>query len=151
VKLAEFKLTIDRSAEEIWGFMFDLKNVPKWDPGVVEARLTSEGPLEKVGATIETLGEGGSRRNIVRVTEFEMYRRLVLTFDPSKGPIGRATLTYTFEPNGNQTTLTRLVEGEFVGLWKLLAPVLGSRISKRVDEDSRQEAANIEGLFPPRN
>jgi len=144
----EFKITIDRPAEEVWNFMFDLKNVPKWDPGVVEARQTSAGPLERVGATIQTFSEGGRDRGTARVAEFEMYRKLVLTFvEEAKGPLRQAKLTYTFEPDGNHTTLTRVVEAEIVGFWKLIQPY----ISYLVNKDSRAEAANIRALFPPRS
>ena len=145
----EFRLTIDRPAEEIWNFMFNLKNVPKWDPGVVEARLTNEPPLERVGATIQTLGEGGKDRGTVRVSEFETYRKLVLTFVSTTGDRGRvkdAKLTYTFEPMGNQTVLTRVVEAKMVGFWRLFQPLA----TRRIDKDSRQEAANIKMLFQGR-
>lgn len=150
VKLAEFSLDIDRTPEEVWRFMFDLKNVPQWDPGVVEAKKTSEGPLEMVGATIQTLGEGGSDRGVARVADFEMYRRLVLTLDRTKGPIRQARLTYTFLPRGNRTELTRTVEADIAGLWKLLGPIIGPRIQRAVDADSQQEATKIKACFPAR-
>ena len=148
MKLAEFRLEIKRTPKELWTFMFDLRNVPKWDPGVVEARQTSEGPLEKVGATIQTIGEGGIDRGTARVAEFEMYRRLVLALDREKGPIRKLTVAYSFQPIADGTVLIRRVEGDFVGIWRLLAPILAPRISKRVDKDSRHEAANIVALFP---
>jgi len=148
MKFAEFRLEIRRTPEELWTFMFDLRNVPKWDPGVVEARQTSEGSLEKVGATIQTLGKGGIDRGTARVAEFEMYRRLVLALDREKGPIRLLTVAYSFEPIADGTVLIRRVEGDFVGIWRLLAPILAPRISKRVDKDSRHEAANIVALFP---
>jgi len=144
----EFTLTINKPAEEIWRFMFDLKNVPKWDPGVVEARQTNEPPLERVGATIQTLGQGGSDRGLVRVAEFEMYRRVVFEFVPSPGVRERikdAKLTYTFEPVGDKTLLTRVVEARLVGFWKLFQPL----VSRKVDKDSKEEAANIMALFQP--
>jgi len=147
VKLAEFRIALDYTPEEIWRFMFDLKNVPRWDPGVVEARLTNEPPLERVGATIQTLGQGGKDRGTVRVADFEMYRRLVLAFVESqdeKGRVKDAKLTYIFEPVDNKTILTRVVEAEPVGVWKLLRPL----ISRAVEKDGRQEAANIKSLFP---
>jgi len=127
--------------------MFDLKNVPKWDPGVLEARLTNEPPLERIGATIQTFGEGGNDRGTVRVADFEMYRRLVLVFVKSPDERERvkdARLTYTFEPVGNQTILTRLVEVQPVAFWRLLQPL----ISRKIDADSRHEADNIKSLFP---
>jgi len=147
VKLAEFRIALDYSPEEIWKFMFDLKNVPKWDPGVVEARLTNEPPLERVGATIQTLGQGGKDRGTVRVADFEMYRKLVLVFvEPQneKGKVKDAKLTYVFEPMDKQTILTRVVEAEPVGFWRLLSPL----ISRAVEKDGQQEAANIRSLFP---
>ena len=147
MKLAEFRITLDYSPEEIWKFMFDLKNVPKWDPGVFEARLMNEPPLERVGATIQTLGQGGKDRGTVRVADFEMYRRLVLAFiqpQNEKGKVKDAKLTYIFEPVDNRTILTRVVEAEPVGFWKLLRPF----ISRVVEKDGRQEAANIKSLFP---
>jgi len=150
VKLAEFRITLGYPPEEIWKFMFDLKNVSKWDPGVVEARLTNDPPLERVGATIQTLGQGGKDRGTVRVADFEMYRRVVLTFvqpQNEKGKVKDARLTYLFEPADDKTILTRVVEAEPVGFWKLFRPL----ITRAVEKDSRQEAANIRSLFPDKH
>jgi hypothetical protein len=140
----QFNLTINRPAMEIWNFMFDLKNVPKWDPGVAEARLINEGPLERIGARIQTLGQGNVDRGTVEVEEYEIGRKVVLEFVKSqKSRFRRAKLTYTFEQKGEQTILTRLVEVELSGLSKLLQPLVTSRIQK----DSDQEAAMIKTLF----
>jgi len=84
-----------------------------------------------------------------RVSEFETYRKLVLTFVSTTGDRGRvkdAKLTYTFEPMGNQTVLTRVVEAKMVGFWRLFQPLA----TRRIDKDSRQEAANIRRLFQGR-
>ncbi len=89
--------------------MFDLKSVPKWDPGVVEARQVNEGPLERVGTRIQTLGKGGVDRGTVEIAEFELGRKLGLRFlVPEKSRVKQARLTYTSEPmESDETVLSR--------------------------------------------
>ena len=41
----EASVIVDRPREQIWTFMTDLSNTPKWDPGVPQVRQTSAGPV----------------------------------------------------------------------------------------------------------
>ena len=51
----ESSILIRRSPEEVWAFLGNLKNVPKWDQGVGDVRQTSQG-APGVGTEFQTLG-----------------------------------------------------------------------------------------------
>jgi uncharacterized protein YndB with AHSA1/START domain len=47
----EASAIIDRPIADVWKFMTDISNTPKWDPGVLEVRLTSASP-PRLGTTL---------------------------------------------------------------------------------------------------
>lgn len=50
----EASVTINRSAEDVWKFITDVSNGPKWDEGLTEWRQTFAGPLG-VGTTFRAI------------------------------------------------------------------------------------------------
>ena len=41
----EANVIIDRPVEDVWSFMLDVSSLPKWIPGNLEGKVTSEGPI----------------------------------------------------------------------------------------------------------
>jgi uncharacterized protein YndB with AHSA1/START domain len=48
-------ITIERSRHDVFEFLSDLENIPKWNFAIVETRKTSDGPV-RVGTTIGRFG-----------------------------------------------------------------------------------------------
>jgi Polyketide cyclase / dehydrase and lipid transport len=43
----DFRTTVARSPEEIFDFLADLRNAPKWEPNCQAVEKTSDGPIGK--------------------------------------------------------------------------------------------------------
>ena len=48
----EVSATVHRPPETVWKFVFDPTNAPKYDPDIISAKQTSDGPVA-VGTTFE--------------------------------------------------------------------------------------------------
>jgi carbon monoxide dehydrogenase subunit G len=129
-------IVIERSPHEVFEFVSDLENVPKWNYAIVETRRTSEGPVG-VGSTYRQVRSVPARsEESLQVTEFEPDRRFSV-----RGGLGpfEATLTYELEDVGGMTRLTNSADLESRGLMKLTAPIASGRIREAV-------AANLGAL-----
>ena len=117
--------TINRPADEVFGFFADAANNPLWQNGMWSRTWTSEPPIG-VGSTYEQHARfmGGNVRSTFVVTVYEPGRRIALESVESTFPIevDRAaelaigdTLTVTAVISGGpQGTIAGLV-GPFVG------------------------------------
>jgi carbon monoxide dehydrogenase subunit G len=84
VRRAEHSAEVAASAEEVYAFLADIGNLPRWQSGVVLAEQTSPGPIAVGGmATIERRVLGQSVKADLRVAELEPNRRIVLETDAS--------------------------------------------------------------------
>jgi uncharacterized protein YndB with AHSA1/START domain len=109
---------IDRPVEEVWKFITDLSNVPKWETAVLEVKRTSAGPVG-VGSTWE-LKRKDNWTLPQRCIEFEPNRKLcfVITSGPAEGTV----VTYSMETVEGKTKLTSGGDFKFNGLYRLLGP-----------------------------
>lgn len=100
--------TYERAAEDVFGILIDVQNYPRWQPGVVQARLASSGTL-RPGAQIREVRTMLTRRSevVLAVTEYA-YPRL-MAFDVTAGAI-KARFTVTLKPVWGGTQL--MLEGE---------------------------------------
>jgi carbon monoxide dehydrogenase subunit G len=129
-------ITIERSPHDVFEFVSDLENVPKWNYAIVETRKASEGPVA-VGTTYRQVRSLPNRsEETLRVTEFEPDRRFGF-----EGGLGRfeGTLTYELEEIGGDTRLTNQADLEARGIAKLAAPIASVRVRAAV-------AKNLETL-----
>lgn len=136
--MASFENTviIQRPVENVFAFLADFENVPKWNYAIVETRKVSPGPVG-VGTTYRQTRSIPSRsEEAFEVTAFEPNRRLEI-----QGQIGpfRARISYLLEPTGTDTRLRNAVDLGFSGLSTLIAPLATSRVKHAV-------AANLDAL-----
>lgn len=132
---------INRPADEIWKFMSTVEDIPTWDIGVLDARLTSGGLLG-VGATIETRRQFFGRKRVgkVQITEWQPPRMAAFQMKLEQAT---ATQSYLIEPLENGTRLTVTAELIFNGWWKWVAPLM-ARMLKR---DESGDLANIKRIL----
>ena len=129
-------VVIQRPRREVFEFVADLENVPKWNHAIEETWKTSDGPIG-VGTTyLQVRTEPSRSEEALQVTEFESDRRF--TVQGGLGPF-EATLTYELEEVAGGTRLTNTAALEASGLVKLAAPLASGRIREAV-------AANLEVL-----
>jgi uncharacterized protein YndB with AHSA1/START domain len=131
----EFKntVTIRRPVEDVFAFLADFENVPRWNHAIESTTKTSSGPVG-VGSTYRQIrSEPRRSEEGFEVTAFEPARRLAI-----EGEIGpfRARAEYLLEPIEGATRFTNAVELEPSSVAsKLLAPFAGSRIKTAVAEN----------------
>ncbi len=114
--------TIKRPVEDVFAVMSNPANDHRWSSAVIEAELTSPGPVG-VGTTARYVGKTLGRRfeSEWEITEFEPNRRLVAR---SRGTPVPLHATLTFEPARGGTLVTVAYEAELHGLYKLGWPLL---------------------------
>jgi len=130
-------VTIRRPVEEVFAFLADFENVPRWNHAILQTTKTSPGPV-RVGTTYHQIRSIPRRSEEgFEVTVFEPTSRLAVHGDI--GPF-TATISYLLAPIGDGTRLTNAVDLEpSSGALRLLAPLAASRVKGAV-------AANLGAL-----
>jgi len=126
---AQHQVTIGRPRSEVFEFIADGLNGPKWRSGILDiAHVSGTG----VGATYKqgVKGPGGRRIGAdYRVTEYEPNSRLA--FEAIAGPV-RPKGEYTLEEHDGGTRLTFAMWAELGAIKKLL---MGGAVQKTMDSE----------------
>jgi uncharacterized membrane protein len=116
-------VVIDRSAEDVWSFMIDIANMPKWEDSHAEWKQTSSDPIDR-GTTFQSSVRflGLEVKTDLRITEFEPNRKFAVE---AVNGFGKGTkISYLLASvEGNKTKLSRVTEVHLHGLAKLLQPI----------------------------
>jgi uncharacterized protein YndB with AHSA1/START domain len=119
-------VTIRRPAKEVFTFLADFQNVPRWNYAIEQTTKTSPGPAE-VGATYrQTRTLPRRSQEDFEVTVFEPPSRLAV-----RGQLGpfHAKTSYLLEPAAGGTRLTNNVELEpSSSLLRLIGPLVLPRV-----------------------
>ncbi|WP_405988571.1 SRPBCC family protein [Streptomyces sp. NBC_00986] len=136
---------VNRPVEEVFAFLAEGTNDPKFSPRVQEITKTPEGPTAVGTVFTSTVKDAGMKTGrTFRITEFEAPRRIRWT-ETSKNTVTADEGGYDLEATGPGTTKVRIynvLEGH--GLGKLLvgfalgaarkdAPAFGQRIKTAVE------------------
>jgi carbon monoxide dehydrogenase subunit G len=126
---AETSESVARAPSEVFAFLGDVRNEPKWHTDVLEATLTSGSP-SVVGAVYEiktkpTMGISGGK---VTLSEYSPATKIVYKVDMGRF---QPTTTFTVTPEGSGARVSRKVEMEPSGMMRLMAPMMGGMFRKR--------------------
>lgn len=126
---AEASVSIARPPGEVFEFIADVRNDPRWHTDVLEADLHGDGPIGE-GSTFEikikpAMGETGGTAT---VKEYEPPRRIV--FDVHMGKL-QPTTTFTVVAEGGGSRVTRHIDMQPSGLLRLMTPMVGGMMRKR--------------------
>ncbi len=129
----ETEVEINRPSEEVFAFISNFENNPKWQSGQLEARFTSVGPLG-VGSTYDQVAKFLGRRIVstFEVLEYESNRKVKASSTSGSFPI---TFTRLVKPIDEGTEVKAIIEGDASGFFKLAEPLLGRMIQRSVDSD----------------
>lgn len=96
-------VTINRPVADVFAFLVDVENEPKWQKDLTEAKVTSPGPIG-IGSTGEDLRTSGRRQIVTKweVTQFEP--NTMLAFKVTK-PVP-FTASYQFDSLEGGTKVT---------------------------------------------
>lgn len=124
-------LEIARPVEEVFDFLADVPNLPRWQESSISAR--AEGPMA-VGTKVHELRRFLGRRleTELEVTEFERPR--LLTLATIAGPVP-FTVRHELSPTDRGTRLDFVGEGEPGGFFRLAEPLVERRARSEFTRD----------------
>ncbi len=129
----EINLVINRPVEEVFAFVSNSENLPRWRSTSLEVKKTSEGPIG-VGSTFRGRFTFLGRQfdgNVV-VTAHEANRVFVSKI--AEGPFPLET-GYTLEPVETGTHVAFVVEGAPGGFFKFAEPLVVSMAKRAYEAD----------------
>lgn len=124
----ESHILVRRSPAEVWNYLGDLANVPKWDRGVESVRQTSAGNAG-VGLEFETLAASGPQRGRMayRITDTDPARGCTIELTNSDGNaryFKQAQWHFEVHPDGQGSRVTCAVDFNLRLRYVFLAPML---------------------------
>jgi carbon monoxide dehydrogenase subunit G len=139
----EISQEINAPVEKVFAFVTDLRNVTKWQTGIVESTQTPDGPT-KVGSQnkiVRTL-LGQRVEATIEVTELVPNKKFAAR--SKSGPL-QLGLTQTYESVGAGTKLTFQIEMEAGGFFKLAEGVLAGNMKKELEAQAAKLKQVLEG------
>jgi uncharacterized membrane protein len=137
----DISIVINRPVEEVFAFLSNPENTPKWSSGSGEVKITSAGPMG-VGTTYRTVRTVLGRRIEAEneVTAYEPNRSYATK--SKSGPIPMESQV-TFEHVEGGARISAILVGDPGGLFKLAEPLLVSMIKRQFEAD----LANLKDLM----
>ena len=138
----EHSVVINRPLHEVFAFIANVENNPRWQQGVLEARITSGVPASVGSTGIEVRQLMGRRVELnFEVTEYEENAKF--SFKITSGPMPIAG-TETFESVEDGTRVNLALQGETGGMFSLAEPIMAGMVSNLVEADCRNLKALLE-------
>ena len=115
-------IVIDRAVDEVFDFVADERNEPKYNPKLLRSELVTDGPVG-VGTRFAAVHKGRRQpvEMVVEVTEYDRPRRLGSV---SKMPGVEVRGALTFEPFGAGTRMRWAWDVRPSGFARLAAPLV---------------------------
>ena len=132
----EFRGTavIDRPIEEVFAFVADGENDPKFSPRVLEIAKTTDGPPGVGTVYASTVKDAGMKtKREFKLTEFVQPTRIRWT-ELSKNAVTVSEGGYDLEPEGSGTKLTIHNTFEGHGVGKVILPLALRSARKGADD-----------------
>ncbi len=120
-------LVIERPVSEVFAFISDPENLPRWNYYVIGCTTLDAGPA-RVGSTYRLVRKSDTR--VFAVTEFKQDRRLVIRF---RAPTPPLEIRFTVEPTKSGTRLTD--EWELKGIAGFVASFARAPIRRAVGDN----------------
>jgi hypothetical protein len=139
----ENTVTIQRPAGEVFAFLADFENIPRWNYAIEETKKASAGPVGVGTRYRQIRSVPGRSVEGFKVTVFEPARRLAI--DGQIGPFD-ATISYELEAVAGATRLVNNVELDpSPAALRLIAPLAAPKIKAAVAQNLGQLKLVLEG------
>lgn len=142
----EIVTVIDRPVDQVFAFLVDAGTASDWNPGLTEARQTSDGPVG-VGTTVLYIGKflGRSYESLSECTGYVANEKF--TSKTTSGPI-HLEVDNTLQPVDGGTRLATVYRGESQGFFKLAEPVIVRLTKKHFEAAAENLKALLEAEAP---
>lgn len=138
-------VTIDRPIEEVFEFIADGENDPRWCPAVKEIRKVSGNGLGKGAAYEMHHTPGGMNFDArVEVVDYERPRLLKWVMTDSGHTLHG---TYELEAVNGKTRLTQTSEITFEGWLRIPGLIMKGRIARDVKKELGKQFANLKRIL----
>jgi uncharacterized protein YndB with AHSA1/START domain len=135
---------IDRPIEEVFDFLANGENDPKFSPRVLEMAKTTDGPPGVGSVYASTVKDAGVKtKREFKITEFERPTRIRWT-EVSKNLVTVPEGGYDLTPDGGGTRVTLFNVFEGHGAGRLIAPLALRSARKGADDFGRSIKAAVE-------
>jgi len=124
---------IDKPVKDVFAFITNPANMPKWNSAVVSMEQITPGAVG-LGTKFKNVGEMMGRRieGEMQVVAFEPDAKY--GFQMNAGPV-QINVTLTFKTVGTGTKLSLNAQGNPGGLFKLAEPVMQGRVKSMMEEN----------------
>lgn len=126
-------IDIMKPPEEVFAYITNFENNPKWQGGMKSCKFTSEGPLG-VGTTYEQVASflGRPILTTFEVIEYKPNRSVKFVSRQSTFPLH---ILRSVEPIEGGTHVHAVIEGEPTGFFALLGPLLNPMVTRSINKD----------------
>ena len=131
---------VGRPVEEVWAVIQDVAKTPVWTPGLTEARITSDGPLEP-GSTLLYRGTFLGRAYESPAVCTALTENKQFATKSTSGPF-HLEIDATLEPVDGGTQVTSFYRGESRGFFKVAEPLV-VRLSKKHFETAAENLRTL--------
>jgi uncharacterized membrane protein len=141
-------VTISRPIDEVFAFVADARNRPRWDDSVDSEELTSPEPIG-VGTTVRTKMRSMGREYEYNweVTEHQPPERM--TIESTSGPMS-TSLVYRLEARDGGTLVHFSVTGRPAGLLRPLQFLIARTTQRNIDQGFARLKSLLESGSPSR-
>ena len=123
----EASIVVDRPAETVWKFIFDPSNAPKYDPDIISAKQTSDGPVA-VGTAFEENRKKEGKVSF-RTVEYDPGRKLTWVVTSPRAMEG-SKVNIILEDIGGKTKITNAMDLRLGGFYRLVGPFVARSMRK---------------------
>lgn len=127
-------IEIKAPVSEVFAFISNLENIPKWQSEVVNSKIISSGPLQ-AGTRFEEIVKvlGKKMSTVCEVTDYQPTKRFGFRSDSAN--IISYNGNFQFEPIGRDTRLTISAVFGLNGFWKIMEPIFGFEVRKGIGHE----------------
>jgi carbon monoxide dehydrogenase subunit G len=122
---------ISRPVDDVFDFIADARNRPRWDESVDSEELTSPEPIG-VGTTVRTTLRSMGREYVYTWEVVELQPPSRMTIESTSGPFP-TTLAYQLSEREEMTALDFSVSGRPTGMLRLFEPLIARNTQTNLD------------------
>jgi len=136
-------IEIERSASEVFDYLADMANNPKWQKGMCQARWTSEPPL-KLGSTYDQEASFLGKQIVSSFEVVELDPGRSIRIKTTSGTMPIDVTRSVAETSPGTTRVDAIVRGDAKGVFRLATPVMRLLVGASVRADYRRLKALLE-------